>query len=65
MWLQVDAEGFEAEMLTQRRRSKESAKSVDMEVGGVLAGLGSQLEATSFSGHFHLQGAFHREFQCI
>ena len=43
-------------MLTQRRRSKESAKSVDLEVGGVLAGLGSQLEATAFSGHTSLDG---------
>jgi len=54
--LQVDAEGFEAEMRTQRRRSKESAKTVDLEVGGVLAGLGSQLAATSFSGHSALHG---------
>ena len=48
---QVDVEGFEVEMERQRQRSKDSAKSVDLEVGGVLAGLGSQLEATRFSGH--------------
>jgi alanyl-tRNA synthetase len=54
--VQVDAKGFEAEMLTQRRRSKDSAKSVELEVGGVLAGLGSQLASTAFSGYTKLDG---------
>lgn len=47
--------GFEAEMTKQRQRSKDSAKVVDLEVGGVLAGLGSQIDATSFSGHASLE----------
>ena len=47
----MDVEGFELEMERQRQRSKDSAKSVDLQVGGVLAGLGSRLEATRFCGH--------------
>ena len=47
--------GFEAEMAQQRQRSKDSAKTVDLEVGGVLGGLGAQLAATQFSGYFDLE----------
>lgn len=43
-------------MLEQRQRSKDAAKSVDLEVGGVVAGLGSRLDATAFSGHSKLDG---------
>lgn len=53
---QVDIEGFETEMKAQRKRSKDSAKSVDLEVGGVLAGLASEMEATIFSGYHDLEG---------
>lgn len=54
--LQVDVDGFESEMKAQRQRSKDSAKAVDLEVGGVLAGLASDLEATVFSGYHDLEG---------
>ena len=57
--LQVDVEGFDTEMKAQRQRSKDSAKSVDLEVGGVLAGLASNTDATVFSGYYNLHGQGH------
>ena len=43
-------------MSKQRKRSKDSARVVDLEVGGVLAGLGAELSATTFNGHAALEG---------
>ena len=54
--MQVDIDGFEKEMSKQKKRSKDSAKTVDLEVGGVLAGLGSELNATNFNGYNELEG---------
>ncbi len=54
--MQVDVGGFDTEMKAQRQRSKDSAKAVDLEVGGVLAGLASNTDATVFSGYYNLQG---------
>lgn len=54
--IQVDIEGFEKEMSKQRQRSKDSAKTVDLEVGGVLAQLGNQIDATRFNGYSDLEG---------
>ena len=51
----MDIAGFEKEMAKQKQRSKESAKTVDLEVGGVLAGLGSTLNATQFNGYTALE----------
>ena len=42
--------------MAQRQRSKDSAKAVDLEMGGVLAGLASDLESTVFSGYHDLEG---------
>lgn len=55
-YVQVDVEGFEEEMAKQRQRSKDSAKSVDLEVGGVLAQLGRQLASTKFNGYTEMEG---------
>lgn len=52
----MDIHGFEKEMKTQRQRSKDSAKTVKLEVGGVLAGLGNQLNATVFKGYHDVEG---------
>lgn len=53
---QVDIASFEEEMSKQRQRSKDSAKTVDLEVGGVLAQLASQMEATKFNGYTEMEG---------
>lgn len=52
--LQVDVAGFEAEMQQQRQRSKDSAKVVDLEVGGALATLAGTLAPTQFRGYSEL-----------
>ena len=55
-FFQVDISGFQTEMKAQRQRSKDSAKTVDLEMGGALAGLGNQLDATLFKGYHDMEG---------
>ena len=53
--LQVDAEGFEAEMAAQRGRSREAVRALDLTAGGnALGDLAGRLgAATAFIGYEH------------
>ncbi|CAL8465000.1 g4535 [Coccomyxa elongata] len=51
--IQVDAVGFEAEMASQKSRSREAARSIDMTAGHALGDLAQQLGSTSFIGYDH------------
>ncbi|KAK9824092.1 hypothetical protein WJX72_007684 [[Myrmecia] bisecta] len=54
--LQVDAEGFGAEMQRQRQRSKDSAKVVDVTAASALNSLAERVGATEFIGYTDLTG---------
>ena len=51
--LQVDQEGFERELETQKKRSREAYKSVDLTAGRLLGDLAGQLGTSDFIGYEH------------
>lgn len=53
MWRQVDVLGFEEEMASQKSRSRDAVKSIDMTAGHALGDLAAQLGSTSFIGYEH------------
>ncbi|KAK9807395.1 hypothetical protein WJX73_000319 [Symbiochloris irregularis] len=54
--IQIDVEGFEEEMEVQRKRSKDSARTIDLNSGNLLGDLAAQFGATEFTGYTHIQG---------
>lgn len=53
MSLQVDQEGFERELESQKKRSREAYKSVDLTAGRLLGDLAGQLGTSDFIGYEH------------
>ena len=51
--LQVDQKGFEKELESQKKRSREAFKSVDLTAGRALGDLAGQLGTSDFIGYEH------------
>ncbi|MDJ0678811.1 MAG: alanine--tRNA ligase [Xenococcaceae cyanobacterium MO_167.B52] len=54
--LNVDVEGFEAEMEQQRIRAREAHQTIDLTVQGSIDKLAEHIHPTEFSGYTNLQG---------
>jgi alanyl-tRNA synthetase len=53
MLMQVDVAGFERELGSQKKRSREAVKSIDLTAGRLLGELAGQLGASNFIGYEH------------
>lgn len=51
--VQVDVAGFERELDSQKKRSREALKSIDLTAGRLLGELAGQLGASNFIGYEH------------
>ena len=51
--MQVDVAGFERELDSQKKRSREALKSIDLTAGRLLGELAGQLGASNFIGYEH------------
>lgn len=51
--MQVDEAGFEQELNSQKKRSREALKSIDLTAGRLLGDLAGQLGASDFIGYEH------------